>query len=450
MTKKYLTVTALTRYIKRKFELDHHLQTVWLKGEISNFKHHNRGHMYFTLKDEQTRINSVMFAGYNRALKFRPENGMQVLIKGEVNIYEPQGHYQVYVHEMEPDGIGSLQLAYEQLKGRLEKEGLFSKAHKKTLPSFPKHIGIITSQTGAAVRDILITLNRRYPVVNITLFPVLVQGEGAKQSIAHAIGQAAKDHSIDVLIVGRGGGSLEELWAFNEEVVARAIAESPHPIISAVGHETDITIADFVADIRAATPTGAAELAVPSQVELMQRIKRANATLGRLLKQSIMQQSQRLNRLKQSYAFRYPGQLLRQKEQELDRVMERLERLTTNIYNHKTMLHAQLYTRIMQKHPIRKMKESQLNLTQVEERLNRSFKAVYKAKAQSFDHHLHKLELLSPLATMKRGYTISYLPNGDVLKTISQVEPGDQLSIRLNDGLMDCQVWGIEEDTNDK
>lgn len=286
---KYVTVGALTKYIKRKFEVDPHLRDLWIKGEISNFKYHSRGHMYFTLKDEQARIQAVMFAGYNQYLSFRPEDGMKVLVRGEISVYEPSGNYQIYVKEMQPEGIGNLYLAYEQLKKRLEAEGLFSAEHKKPIPAFPRYIGVVTSPTGAAIRDILTTIRRRYPIATVILFPTLVQGEEAAGSIVRSIEKANELGYIDVLIVGRGGGSIEELWAFNEEAVARAIFASKVPIISAVGHETDFTIADFVADLRAPTPTGAAELAVPHVTELMERISQRKLRLMRAMKEKLPQ-----------------------------------------------------------------------------------------------------------------------------------------------------------------
>lgn len=449
MTEKHLTVTALTRYIKRKFELDKHLTTVWLKGELSNFKHHSRGHMYFTLKDDQSRIQAVMFAGYNRVLKFVPESGMQVLLKGEVSVYEPQGQYQLYVHEMEPDGVGALQLAYEQLKDKLKFEGLFSAERKQLLPTYPKHIGIVTSQTGAAVRDILITLKRRYPIANITLFPVLVQGPDAKEMIAEALDQANFDQSLDVLILGRGGGSLEELWAFNEEVVARAIARSNIPIISAVGHETDVTIADFVADVRAATPTGAAELAVPSLAELLDKNMRQQQVLTSGINRVITKQQERLSRLKRSYAFRYPRQLIGQKEQELDRLLERFSKRTKDLRQRKTEQLQQLENRIIQAHPKKQIEEANKQINYLEQQIKRIFTDTYRLKEQQFGKQVEKLELLSPLSTMKRGYAISYLPNGSVLKSVKQVEPGKQITMKVKDGSLDCQVLRIEGDKND-
>ncbi|MDP4161611.1 MAG: exodeoxyribonuclease VII large subunit, partial [Bacillota bacterium] len=323
---QYLTVNALTKYIKRKFDADPHLQDVYVKGEISNLKAHTSGHLYFTLKDDKARILAVMFAGNARSMKFRPENGMKVIVKGDISVYEPSGQYQIYIKEMRPDGIGELFLAYEQLKNKLEAEGLFSNAHKRALPSFPKTVGVVTSPTGAAVRDILTTIKRRYPIAKVLIFPALVQGENAAPSIAKAIEAANKRAEIDVLIVGRGGGSIEELWAFNEERVARAIFESAIPIISAVGHETDFTIADFVADMRAPTPTGAAELAVPHIEELLERVLQRQTRLLRAMKEKFRFEKERLGRLEKSYAFRYPMRLYEQKLEQLDKLTEKLVR----------------------------------------------------------------------------------------------------------------------------
>src|SRR5699024_7430655 len=254
--------------------MDRHLTNVWMKGEISNFNHHSRGHMYLTLKDEGARIQSVMFAGNNRSLTFQPENGMNVLVKGQVSIFERYGQYQLYIHEMEPDGLGSLFAAFEQLKKKLDKAGYFSPLHKKQIPMYPNHIGVVTSPTGAAIRDIITTLKRRYPYTKVTIFPVIVQGEHAAPSIVSGIKQAHEQKDIELLIVGRGGGSLEDLWAFNEEEVAKTIFNASIPIISAIGHETDTTISNFVADLLAATPTSADELAVPTFQDVQQQIDR--------------------------------------------------------------------------------------------------------------------------------------------------------------------------------
>ncbi|WP_153461527.1 exodeoxyribonuclease VII large subunit [Sediminibacillus terrae] len=446
MNDRYLTVTALTKYIKRKFEMDRHLKDVWLKAEISNFKHHSRGHMYLTLKDDHSRIQAVMFAGNNRSLKFKPENGMNVLVKGELSVYEPQGQYQLYISQMEPDGIGALYLAFEQLKEKLSKEGLFDPSIKKTIPVYPNKIGVITSPTGAAVRDIMTTLSRRYPIAKSVLFPVLVQGTQSAASIVKAIESAGRMGGFDVLIVGRGGGSIEELWSFNEEMVARAIHASTVPIISAVGHETDFTISDMAADMRAATPTAAAELAVPSQAEIKERIIALDRSLDRALKTRLVNAKERLGQLQRAYAFRYPAQLLRQKEQELDKFVERLGRGLTARHNSKQESLRALHKRLMLKHPKTKTQLLNRELVQLRMRLDRAFAKEVQARQNRFQKNLDKLSLLNPLNTMKRGYSITYQQNGDVLSSTKEVQPGEQVTVKLFDGSLDCQVWGIEEE----
>ena len=272
MEERYLTVTALTKYIKYKFDHDTNLKEVLLEGEISNFKHNSRGHFYFTLKDENASISAIMFATQASNVKFEPTDGMKVYVKGSLSVYEASGSYQIYVTEMKSDGIGDLYLAYERLKKELERKGLFDQAHKKPIPRFPKTVGVITSPTGAAVRDIIKTIERRYPLCSVVLYPAIVQGDKAKDDVVKQINKANKDRICDVLIIGRGGGSIEDLWAFNERVVAKAIYDSEIPIISAVGHEIDFTIADYVADIRAATPTAAAEIATPNITNLIENI----------------------------------------------------------------------------------------------------------------------------------------------------------------------------------
>ncbi|MFX3622598.1 MAG: exodeoxyribonuclease VII large subunit [Ectobacillus sp.] len=445
MEKKYLTVSALTRYIKAKLEHDPHLQTVLLKGEISNFKYHSRGHMYFTLKDENARIAAVMFAGYNRSITFRPEDGMKVLVKGQVSLYEAGGNYQLYVHDMQPDGIGNLYLAYEQLKGRLEQEGLFSPLYKQAIPAYPKAIGVITSPTGAAVRDIITTIKRRYPIAQIIVLPVLVQGEHAASSIANAIQSANKRGDIDVLIVGRGGGSIEELWAFNEEIVARAIFASDIPIISAVGHETDFTIADFVADLRAPTPTGAAELAVPSILELEERLLQRNLRLQRAMRELVNGKKEQLRSLQKSYAFRYPKQLYAQKEEQLDRLFERLLQSKSR-YMEKKYIHVQqLILSVQKHHPAQKIERAQEVHAMLQKRLEREMQVILRTKQSTFIRMAEKLEALNPLRIMMRGYSVAYDEQSNIVKSVKQVQPGSAVKVQLQDGILDCNVWGIEE-----
>lgn len=442
---RWMSVTALTRYVKRLFEKDRKLRNVWVRGELSNFKHHSRGHMYFTLKDPNTRIQSVMFAGQNRFLKFRPEDGMKVLVRGDVSVYEPYGQYQLYVKEMQADGVGNLFLAYEELKNKLEKEGLFSSEHKKPLPAFPAEIGVVTSPTGAAVRDIYTTIKRRFPAARITLFPVLVQGPSAAGAIADAIDRADKSGFLDVMIIGRGGGSIEELWAFNEEVVARSIFASSVPIISAIGHETDYTIADFISDVRAPTPTGAAELAVPHVDELSEWIMDRHSRMKRAMTERLQAEKKRLDRMNESYAFRYPTQLVRQKEQELDKLLER------HIRSHKRLLHMkkenwrQTVRTLRRYHPEAAMQSAEEKRRYLTKSLYREMKKIHKEKVLAFQQSVSKLNVLSPLNVMERGFSLTYGEDGHLIKSVRQVQPSDFVKVRLKDGQLDCHVWGLEE-----
>ena len=446
MSKSYLTVTALTKYLKRKLDTDTHLRTVWLKGEISNFKHHSRGHMYMTIKDEQARIQAVMFAGSNRFLKFVPENGMHVLVRGEVSIFEAAGQYQLYIQVMEPDGVGALYLAFEQLKEKLHKKGYFEPRYKQSLPAYPTHVGVITSPTGAAVRDIVSTIQRRFPIVRITIFPVLVQGPKAAASIAAAIEKANTLHTCDVLIVGRGGGSIEELWSFNEEIVAESIFQSEIPIISAVGHETDTTISDFTADVRAATPTGAAEIAVPSLIELKDKLSACTKTLSQHMSYILRQHQQTLEQFKQAYAFRYPAQLIRQKEQELDRLTDQLHRVMEIRIQHKQNILHQLQHRLRNQHPNRQIKQATSVLKPLQLRNNQAMERILERKTNQFSSFIDKLTILNPLDTMKRGFAIPYQSDGNLLKSVKEVNRKDQIVLKILDGELDCLIQDLREE----
>lgn len=448
MKDKYLTVTALTRYIKRKIDMDSHLQGIWLKGEISNFKHHSRGHMYLTIKDESSRITAVMFAGNNRHLKFLPENGMKVFIRGNISVYEANGQYQLYINEMEPDGLGALYLAYEQLKEKLDKKGYFAFEHKKAIPEFPQRIGVITSPTGAAVRDVITTIKRRYPIVEVIVIPVLVQGPNAPESIKNAIEEANAIGNFDTLIVGRGGGSIEELWSFNEEIVATAIYKSNIPIISAVGHETDTTISDFVADLRAPTPTSAAEIAVPSQNEIKGQLSQLSKRITLQMNRSLDIQSRQLNYLKTSYAFRYPGELLKQKEQELDSKLENLNRSIQLLQKEKVSAFKTAFHRMKLQHP-------QEQLTQAEDKLKKLIQNQQRAMTQINDENMNKLgnlvdklSLVNPLEILKRGFALPYNKENDLIKSVSSVEEDDLIQLKLTDGTLDCRVLSVKENEN--
>lgn len=442
---QYLTVNALTKYIKRKFDADPHLQNILVKGEISNFKQHSSGHMYFTLKDEKARILAVMFAGNARTMKFRPENGMKVLVRGAISVYESSGQYQIYVQEMQPDGIGELYLAYEQLKEKLEKEGFFSPAHKKDIPRYPKTVAVITSPTGAAIRDILTTLKRRYPIANILIYPALVQGNQAAPSIVKAITEANTSRDADVLIIGRGGGSIEELWAFNEEAVARAIFKSEIPIISAVGHETDFTIADFVADLRAPTPTGAAELAVPHIDDLKERLFNRQSRLIRAMKEQVALQNERLLRVQKSYAFRYPQKLYEQKMEQLDKVTEQLMRGSRRLHDLKLEQAETLQKRLVRSHPGQLKDQAKENNDRLHKLLNRTMANILAAKEKDFARVISTLEALSPLKIMDRGYSLAYTENETLIKTVSQVKADDMIKLKVSDGSIECKVTDIEE-----
>lgn len=442
---RYLTVGALTLYIKRKFDHDPHLQEIFVKGEISNFKRHSSGHMYFTLKDEKSRILAVMFSRSARSVKFEPENGMKVLISGEISVYEPSGQYQIYVKQMQPDGVGDLFLAFEQLKERLQKEGLFASERKRPIPKFPKTVGVITSPTGAAVRDIITTIKRRFPIANILIYPALVQGAQAAPSVAGAIELANRQAEADVLIVGRGGGSIEELWAFNEEQVARAIVGSDIPVISAVGHETDFTIADFAADHRAPTPTGAAEMAVPHIDELAERILNRQSRLIRAMRERAVLQRERLGRLQKSYAFRYPQRLYEQKLEQADKMTEQLKKSAGRLAELKREERDRLLQRLLRNHPNDLYKEAKETHLRGSRALGKAMKEVLTKKQKEFSGMVSTLEALSPLKIMDRGYSLAYSGEGELLKSVSQVEKGDDVQVKLADGTFNCKVTGKEE-----
>lgn len=440
-----LSIADLTKFIKRTFDNNQLLQNVWVRGEISNFKKHSRGHMYFTIKDSQSRIQAVMFAGNNRFLKFIPEDGLNVLVRGSVTVYEPNGQYQMYVNEMQLDGVGNLFLAYEQLKQRLEQAGYFDEAIKKKLPKIPANIGVITSPTGAAIRDIVTTLKRRFPIAKITLFPVLVQGEAAAQSIAKAITQANQCQFLDVLIIGRGGGSIEELWAFNEQIVASAIYESTIPIVSAVGHETDFTIADFIADVRAATPTAAAELVVPHIEELLERVNQRKLRLQRVIRERVLTERKHLANIQKSYAFRYPEQLFKQKEQELDRLMELLQRNLQSLYEKKQSRLEKVQRDLMSNHPKILVDKEKERLMRGATALRQHLSTLKREREHQFSQFVTKLEALSPLKVMDRGYSLSYKEeDGTLIKSITQVRTNEEIVIKLMDGSIYCDVKRLE------
>lgn len=442
-THTYLTVKALTKYIKRKFDADTHLRDVYVKGELSNVKVHSSGHIYFTLKDDAARLTSVMFAMHAKSLKFTPESGMNVLVRGDINVFEAAGQYQLYASTIQPDGIGELFLAFEQLKKKLEQEGLFHPSRKKALPSFPKKIGVVTSKTGAAIRDILTTLERRYPICEVVVFSSIVQGPQAAPSIVNSIEKANRLGSIDVLIVGRGGGSIEDLWAFNEEIVARAIANSHVPIISAVGHETDTTIADFVSDLRAPTPTAAAEIAVPSKESLMKSILAYQSTCLNMVSKKLFDEKNRYQRAIQSPVLATPEKLYRPFIERYIRTEQQLQREINRVVKEKERNLLQIEKRMILLSP-QKMIDQQLKMVEnLTNQLTKTTISTYEKKRQNFIGSIRTLEALNPLKIMDRGYSITYI-DGKVVKSVNEVVKGDSIYVTLPDGKIEAIVQHAE------
>ncbi len=410
MNKEYLTVSQLTKYIKYKLDNDVNLREVYLKGEISNFKAHTRGHFYFTIKDEGSRINAVMFASSASKVKFTPEDGMKILVTGRISVYEATGGYQIYVNEMMEDGVGNLYVAFEQLKKKLASEGLFDDRYKKPIPKIPERVGVITAPTGAAIRDIISTINRRFPLTEVILLPSLVQGEGAKEDIVRQI-KRAEDYNLDVLIVGRGGGSIEDLWAFNEEIVARAIFECPIPVISAVGHEIDFTIADFVADLRAPTPTGAAEIAVPNKADVINYINQLSLRSRKATGNILELKKKRLDNIKSNYILNNPLDLYSAKIQKLDYLTESLVKNYKNIIDKEKIKLNNIKTRPLFSNPL----------------------VILDKTKQKYALLLSKLDALSPLKTLERGYGIIKL-NEKAVTSIKDLKKDDLINIELKDG----------------
>ncbi len=418
---KYLTVTAITRYLKYKLDSDEHLKNVFLKGEISNFKAHTTGHLYFSLKDENSKINAIMFSTSAKKLNFKPQDGSKVLLVGRISVYEATGNYQIYVDEMLEDGVGNLYIAYEKLKAELAKEGLFDEKYKKVIPKIPSKVGIITASTGAAIKDILSTIQRRFPLCETILFPSLVQGENAAADIVKNI-KLADTYDIDVLIVGRGGGSIEDLWPFNEEIVARAIYEANVPIISAVGHEVDFTIADFVADLRAPTPTGAAELAVPNQVDVLKHIDQLKIRANENMYKRINYQKLYLDSLKNSFVIKSPMIMFENKKQKLDMNIDKIKNLISSILENK---------------------KSKFNLLKSNYLLNNP-KEIYKHQQIKLDNIIDKLNIINPLNTLKRGYSLTYC-NDKIITDVGLLKNGDIIKNRLENGFVESQIISIME-----
>lgn len=416
MENKYLTVTAINRYLKHKLDTDGNLFNVFLKGEISNLKMHSTGHIYFSIKDETSKINAIMFSSAAKKLSFSPNDGDKILVTGRISVYEATGSYQIYVNEMQKDGIGNLYLAYEKLKKELAKEGLFDQKYKKQIPKYPNKIGVITAKEGAAVKDIISTIKRRYPICEVLLFPSLVQGDNAYKNIIEKINQAEK-YDIDVLIIGRGGGSLEDLWPFNEEELARRIFACKIPTISAVGHEIDYTIADFVSDLRAPTPTGAAEMAVPNLPDLINYISNLKVRLNEAINSKVNYQRLYLDSIKNSFVIKNPMIMFEAKKQQLDLLVEKLNKtIISNISNAK--------------HRFELLKNNHIILNP---------KILYKDRQLYLNSIIDKLELLNPLNSLKRGFSVTYKDN-KLVSDINKINIGDNIKVRLNNGSIMARV----------
>lgn len=416
MNNEYLNISDLNNYIKRKLDDDIFLNKVYLKGEISNFKNHTRGHLYFTLKDDLSRISAVMFQSSASKLTFTPEDGMMCLVSGRISAYPAQGSYQIYIDSMEPDGLGALYIEYEKLKKKLANEGLFDESHKKKKPRFPEKIGVITAPTGAAVKDIMSTIKRRYPVCETILFPCLVQGSDASADIVRQI-KRADDFGVDTIIVGRGGGSIEDLWAFNEENVAHAIYECKTPIISAVGHEIDWTIADFVADLRAPTPTGAAEMAVPTTLDIISLLDNYKIRLNKNIKNTVNTKFIKWRSLKNNFFLKNPMTMYEMKEQKLDSLLENINKDIKNI---------------LQTNEIR------LNNLKMSYVLQNPISLIDKKKNE-YTLLINTLKLVNPLGILEKGYSLATI-NDKVIKSSNDVNIGDLISIKLHEGAIKAKV----------
>ena len=435
---EYLSVSALTKYIKYKFDQDPHLQSVLIKGELSNFKKHSSGHLYFNVKDKESVISAMMFKGNASKLGFEPKEGDEVLIEARVSVYERRGNYQIYVNKMQLDGIGNLYQKLELLKKKLKKEGYFDQSNKKLIPKYPKKIAVLTASTGAAIRDIHSTINNRYPLVEQIQISTLVQGTQARQDIIEKI-QYADSLDVDTIIVGRGGGSIEDLWNFNEEDVVKTIFNCQTPIISAVGHETDFTLSDFVADVRAATPTQAAVIATPDQYELLQQIKQYEYTLSRYIKQYIEHQKKQLNQISSYYKFKQPSLLYDQQIQKRDE-LERQLNLLLNTKVEKSKHHLKLLQQSFNfKNLNQQITQEKQSVYQLHSRLSKimsnnitNLKTVLKNKLESLNN-------LSPTNTMLRGYAIVNKDN-EVVTSTHKLNENDQISLTMKDGSVDATV----------
>lgn len=440
---KYLSVTTLTKYLKMKFDKDPYLERVYLTGQVSNFRKRPT-HQYFSLKDDHAVIQVTIWSGIYQKLGFDLEEGMKINVIGRVQVYEPSGNYSIIIEKAEPDGVGALAIQFEQLKKKLTEEGLFQERFKQPLPQFSKRIGVVTSRSGAVIRDIITTVSRRFPGVDILLYPTKVQGEGSTEEIARNIARANQRDDLDLLIIGRGGGSIEDLWAFNEEIVVRAIFESRLPIISSVGHETDVTLADFVADRRAATPTAAAELATPvTKLDVLAHLQNQEKRMATAVRNVLSKKQESLKKCSQSVIFRQPERLYDGYLQRLDQLQLRLKQsLRTRISDNKQIVQARTH-RLVQLSPITKIQRYQDRLAQLDKLLRSQMALVYDAKVAEVKRLSEALLMLDTSRIVARGYAI-VKKEESVVDSVESLKKKDQVTLLMRDGQVELEVKDVK------
>ncbi|EDT2961789.1 exodeoxyribonuclease VII large subunit [Salmonella enterica subsp. enterica] len=436
------TVSRLNQTVR--LLLEHEMGQVWISGEISNFTQPASGHWYFTLKDDTAQVRCAMFRNSNRRVTFRPQHGQQVLVRANITLYEPRGDYQIIVESMQPAGEGLLQQKYEQLKAKLQAEGLFDQQFKNPLPSPAHCVGVITSKTGAALHDILHVLKRRDPSLPVIIYPTAVQGDDAPGQIVRAIALANIRKECDVLIVGRGGGSLEDLWSFNDERVARAIFASRIPVVSAVGHETDVTIADFVADLRAPTPSAAAEIVSRNQLELLRQMQTARQRLEMAMDYYLANRQRRFTQLYHRLQQQHPQLRLARQQTSLERLQKRMSFALENQLKQAGQQQLRLSQRLNQQNPQPRIHRGQTRIQQLEYRLAESVRTRLSATRERFGNVVTHLEAVSPLATLARGYSVTATSSGEVLKQTKQIKAGDSLTTRVSDGIVESEVKSVK------
>lgn len=442
---KYLTVTDLNYYITQKFKNDPYLHKVFLEGELSNFRYRRNSHQYFSLKDEKSKINVVMFRSYFDKVKFKPEEGMKVYVVGYVSVYGPQGSYQFYAEKMEPAGLGALYEQLKQLQAKLAKEGLFDPEHKRSLPRFPDRIAVVTSASGAVIHDIMVTANRRFPHAEIDLYPAQVQGDTAAESLVHAMQQiAAQGDKYDVMIIGRGGGSLEDLWPFNEEEVVRQIYSMPMPVISSVGHETDTTLCDLVADARAATPTAAAEYATPNLTDELAGIHQLQSRLLASMQAIIRVRRDQLKRIENSVIMREPTRLYDQQIQQVDLLNQRLQNGMQNKLDRYQQNYRLLQQRLISASPVQSVKQMKQQRLFLSKRLTANMQHYLKNQRNRFTQIVQQLDDYSPLKTLERGFVYTTNDQGKTISSTRQIKPKDQLNLHFKDGQVTATAIKVE------